>query len=86
MISEAEEVPDVLIRDLPPDLHQRLKERAESNRRSLSAEAISLLEEALMLPPPMTLDEIDARRVIPDQPITAQMLEQWMEQGRRDRR
>jgi plasmid stability protein len=35
------------IRDLPPELHKRLKESAERNRRSLNAEILSLLEYAV---------------------------------------
>lgn len=35
------------VRNVPESLHQRLKERAEAQRRSLSAEVIILLEWAL---------------------------------------
>jgi len=35
------------VRDVPEDLHKRLKARAEAERRSLSAEVISLLEWAV---------------------------------------
>ena len=38
---------DFLIRKLPDDLKQRLKQRAERNGRSLSAEARDILEETL---------------------------------------
>ena len=37
----------LLIRDLPRDVHRKLKQLARRNRRSLSAEAASLLEQAL---------------------------------------
>ena len=37
----------LLIRDLPPDLHRKLKQSAEKNRRSMTKEAIALLETAL---------------------------------------
>jgi plasmid stability protein len=37
----------LLIRDLPGRLHERLKERAEKNRRSVAKEVIVILEEAL---------------------------------------
>ena len=55
----------VTIRDLPPELHKRLKESAERNRRSLNAEIISMLEYAV--PPGRPSDEeilarADARR------------------------
>ena len=37
----------LLIRDLPPEVHRKLKLLAQRNRRSLSAEASSLIEQAL---------------------------------------
>ena len=40
----------LLIRDLPEALHAELKQRAARNRRSLSKEALILLETALALP------------------------------------
>ena len=39
------------IRGVPDELHRRLKERAERNRRSLNAETVLLLEQALYLYP-----------------------------------
>lgn len=35
------------IKNLPDDLHQRLKERAKQNRRSLNQEAVFALQQAL---------------------------------------
>ncbi|MGH7477258.1 MAG: FitA-like ribbon-helix-helix domain-containing protein [Longimicrobiales bacterium] len=35
------------IKNLPPELYERLKRRAECNRRSINQEAIALLERAL---------------------------------------
>jgi plasmid stability protein len=40
-------MPGLLIRDLPEELHRRLKERAAENRRSMNQEVIVLLEQAL---------------------------------------
>ena len=37
----------ITLRDLPPDLHKRLKARAQENRRSLNAEITWLLEKAV---------------------------------------
>ena len=64
----------LVIKNLPDALHARLKEQAERNRRSVTQEAISLIETGVvlpriapMLPPPiklkggpMTTAEIDA--------------------------
>jgi antitoxin FitA len=48
---------NVTIKDLPAELHQRLKENAKMNRRSLNAEVITLLE-ASMEPRKVNVDEI----------------------------
>ena len=37
----------LLLRDLPTDLHRKLKRRAAQNRRSMAKEALLLLEMAL---------------------------------------
>jgi plasmid stability protein len=37
----------LLIRDVPQELHERLRRLAQRNQRSLSAEAVDLLEQAL---------------------------------------
>ena len=38
---------DLLVRDIPDDVKQRLAVRAAENRRSQSAEALAILEESL---------------------------------------
>lgn len=38
---------NITIKDIPPELHQRLKERAARNRRSLNSEVIRCLEDAV---------------------------------------
>ena len=53
-------MPSILIKDIPPELHRRLREAATRDHRSLSKEAIALLEAALTerpaeLPPPIEL-------------------------------
>ena len=40
-------MPGFVIKELPEDLHQRLKERAARNHRSMTKEAIAMLEAAL---------------------------------------
>lgn len=41
-------MPTLTIKNVPPDLHERLKESARRHRRSMNSEAITLLERALM--------------------------------------
>jgi antitoxin FitA len=48
---------NVTIKDLPVTLHERLKENAKMNRRSLNAEVITLLE-AAMEPRKVNVDEV----------------------------
>ena len=48
----------ILIKDIPADLHERLRQAAQRDHRSLNKEVIALLEAVLMprdvLPPPIT--------------------------------
>ena len=48
-------MPGLLIKDLPPHLHQKLKEQARSHHRSMTREALAILETALISesPPPL---------------------------------
>lgn len=74
---------NLMIRDLPPELHDRLKQRAKANRRSLGKEALVILEEALgsgAWPP--TIEEIDSLRVCGARPLTQEMLDKPSESGR----
>jgi hypothetical protein len=64
----------LVIKNLPESLHRRLKDQAERNRRSVTQEAISLIESGITvprlpptLPPPVklkggpiTIEEIEA--------------------------
>jgi plasmid stability protein len=53
----------LLIRDLPKELHRKLKARAAANGRSLSSEAIFILETVLQRRSgPLPLAEIDRLR------------------------
>jgi plasmid stability protein len=52
-------MPGLVIKNLPPELHSRLKERAARHHRSMTREVIAVLEEVLQsravagpLPPP----------------------------------
>lgn len=45
------------LQNVPDDLHRRLKERAERNRRSIDREAIRLLEVAVEAPSEPVRDE-----------------------------
>jgi predicted transcriptional regulator len=70
----------LLIRGLPSELHTRLKQLAQRNQRTLSAEAISLLEQAVAAQeqPLRTLP----RPVVGNFPITDEWLNQAKNEGR----
>ena len=56
-------MPGLLLKELPNELHRKLKARAAANRRSLSSEAVAILETALHnRSGPPTLAEIDHLR------------------------
>ncbi len=46
------------IKKIPADLHERLKQQARQNRRSLNSEIIVLLEQALLTPRPQDTDTL----------------------------
>jgi len=76
-------MPGVLIRDVPEELHEKLKARAEAHRRSLGREALVLLEKALTTPAgPPTLEEIDRLRVKGAKPLTQALLDRARQTGR----
>ena len=76
-------MPALLIRDLPDELHRKLKERAAANHRSMSRELLVVLEEALHEsagPPPLAA--VDRMRVTGTKPLTQELLDQARREGR----
>ena len=43
-------MPGLLIKDFPPELHLKLKEDAARHHRSMTRQALALLEQALLAP------------------------------------
>lgn len=50
---------NLTIKNIPEDLYQKLKQRAELNRRSMNAEVLVCLEETLIAP------QIDVKALLP---------------------
>lgn len=73
----------LVIKDLPDDLHERLKARAVASHRSMGREALVILHEALddRAGPP-TLDEVDGMRVHGGNQLTDAILEEARKNGR----
>ena len=77
-------MPGVLIKNVPPQLHERLKQRAARHRRSMNRELLVLLEEALddrACPP--TLETIDRLRVYGRRPLSEALVDDALTAGRR---
>lgn len=53
-------MPGLLIKDFPPELHRRLKQDAARHHRSMTRQALALLEQALATPAK------DAAELLPD--------------------
>jgi plasmid stability protein len=72
-------MPALLIKDLPPELHERLKDSATRHRRSLTKEALVLLETALATPDrPVEPPRPFKARL----PLTQELLDQAKGEGR----
>ncbi len=77
-------MPGILIKDVPNDVHQKLKARAEANRRSLSSEALTILERSLddRASHP-TLEELDRARVRGRKPLRQSVVDRARHRDRR---
>ncbi len=71
-------MPRLLIKNMPTEVHQKLKTRAAQNSRSTTKEAIYLLEKALF-------DEMPAPPKLPT-PFQGTFLltDEWIDQAKRD--
>ena len=49
------------IKNVPDDVVERLRARADRNKRSLQCELLHIVEEAAEVPPPMTLRDLYER-------------------------
>lgn len=73
----------LVIKDVPPGLHERLKLRAAACRRSMAAETLCILERALAdRAGPPTLAEVDALRIRGAGPLTEELLDEARRSGR----
>ena len=80
---EFDSMAGLFIKDLPKEIHRKLKVRAAANRRSPSSEATVILETALHeRSGPLTLAEIDRLRTRGSRPLRQSILDR----ARRTRR
>jgi len=72
-------MPGLVIKDFPESLHHRLKDKARKHHRSLTREALTILEEGLMRPD--RVRELP-RPVAGKSPINDVWLDRARDQGR----
>jgi hypothetical protein len=74
-------MPGLLIKDMPTELHRRLKESARKNRRSMTQQALVFIEEGLTGSSRATkLQEIRPAR--PNRRITDSLIERAIQESR----
>lgn len=76
----------VTLKNIPPELYERLKIQAKNNHRSINKEAISILEKALSIPPLDIASTLERTRKIRERTahyvITDEELTKWKNEGR----
>ena len=78
-------MPTLTLKDIPPELHRRLKARAQRNRRSLNREAIECLRAATgaaPVDPELLLARARALRERVKGRLTQRELASWKRAGR----
>ena len=70
----------LVIKNLPDDLHARLREQAERNRRSVTMEAVTLLERGLA--PSRKARALGPPIKVKGGPLTAAEIAAWIAGGR----
>lgn len=74
------------IKNIPPELYERLKIQAKNNHRSLNGEVISIIEQALSIPPIDVKATIERTRKIREltahYTISADEIEKMINEGR----
>jgi len=75
----------LLIKNLPPALHESLRARAERNRRSMTQEVLTIIERTLNGAEPMVPPVPSFRTFKPRKPIPPRLIETIIREAR-DRR
>ncbi|WKZ35355.1 MAG: Arc family DNA-binding protein [Anaerolineales bacterium] len=74
------------IKNVPPEIYERIKIQAKNNHRSINGEVISILEHALSIPPidvKATLERTrKLRELTAHYVITNEELTKWKNEGR----
>lgn len=76
---------NLLIRNLPPELHARLKASAAAHRRSLTQEAILIVEKGLAAGATESFPRPLAEPLEPRRPLTMEETRRWIDEGHKNR-
>lgn len=71
----------LLIKDFPPELHRKLKEEAARHHRSMTRQALALLEQALSAPE-KNAAELLPKPIKPAKPVTLNNVVATIREGR----
>jgi plasmid stability protein len=76
----------ITIKNVPPEIYERIKTQAKNNHRSINGEILSILEQAISIPPidvKATLERTrKLREMTADYVITADEIEKLINEGR----
>ncbi|MBN2117826.1 MAG: Arc family DNA-binding protein [Anaerolineales bacterium] len=76
----------ITIKNIPEPIYERIKAQAKTNHRSINGEILSILEQAVSLPPidvEATLERArKVRELTAHYTITADEIEKWINEGR----
>ena len=74
------------LKNIPPEIYERIKIQAKNNHRSINGEILSILEQAISIPPidvKATLERTrKLREMTADYVITADEIEKLINEGR----
>ncbi len=70
-------MPSLILRDLSDEVHKRLRDRAQRHHRSMTKEAVSILERELLAAGPVKLPPV----VHAAQPVPSHLIDQAIEEG-----
>ena len=72
----------LVVKNLPDELHDRLRERAQRNHRSVTKEAIVLLEQGMLAPAPRRPIDLAPPIKLKGGPVTTEWIEAAIAEGR----
>jgi plasmid stability protein len=76
---------NLTLKNVPPEIHRRLKKRARANHRSLNGEAILILANGTLHEPPdvqSIISELEKLNTLQKRPITVKQTRAGIQEGR----